>query len=79
MEVFKHLGIDDRWREIGQKLDPKKLDQDSLRNIRDEDSTIAIRKMIRKCTDLKWYNLTGAVRKCCGQRKAKEMETLVQY
>lgn len=79
MEVFRHLGIDDKWREIGQSLDSKKLDQNRLRNIRTEDNATAIRQMIQKCTDLKWYNLIGAVRKCCGQPKAKEMTTLLQY
>lgn len=78
MEVFKRLGIDDKWREIGQNLDPKKLDQSRLRNIRSEDNAIAICQMIQKCTDLKWYNLIGAVRKCCGQSKVKEMTKLLQ-
>ena len=49
------------------------LEEDKLRNIRVKDNAVAIKSMVSKCKDLKWFNITRAVRILTGEEKAKEI------
>ena len=73
VEALNYLDIADKWQEIGKVLVSSKLLKESeLRNIRGENNA-AIKKMVSKCKDLKWYNITGAVRTVGGEEKAKHL------
>ena len=76
VEALNDLGIADKWRKIGNILVSNNiLEEDKLRNIRVKDNAVAIKSMVSKCKDLKWFNITRAVRIVAGEEKAKEIRS----
>ena len=75
VEALNYLDIADKWWRIGEVLVSNKLLEESkLKNIRGEDN-VAIKLMVSKCKDLKWYNITGAVHTVGGEEKVKEIRS----
>ena len=75
VEALNYLGIADKWWEIGEVLVSNKfLKESKLRNIRGENNA-AIKLMISKCENLKWYIITGVVCIVGGEEKAEEIRT----
>ena len=79
VEALNDLGIADKWREIGNILVSNNiLEKDKLRNIRVKNNAAAIKLMVLRCKDVKWFNITGAVRIVVNEEKAEKIRSFRQ-